>query len=647
MAGNIISSGLNLMNTAYNGAGGIVISGDAVKGGYFVTDTLANIPSWSNITGALCYCTGDSKFYQYAEIITENGKDYAWVEQVASTTTPGFMSAEDKTKLNGIDAGAEANVQADWNEANTTSDAYIKNKPIIPSGAAANKGVDESIGTSSESTNLPTSAAVAAFVEGKGYKTTDTTYTSKNAAEDGTDVSLVTTGEKYVWNNKQDAINTSNKLSATFIDGLGTLASKSSVTKNDFDTSLVTELDNKVTKDNGKVLSTNDFTNAYKTKLDNALTSFEETDPTVSAWAKAPNKPTYNLGEVADTADYVRMTLAERNKLTGLADVATSGSYDDLSNTPGEVTTTTSGLMSAIDKSNLDAIVEVFDSKESNTTIDTIKEVLNAFENAPEGTDIANVLANKSDIDHTHTVSHTPAGTISQPTFTGTEAGHTHPFNGSASHDHTFTGTPAEHNHTFTGTGTLIKATFTGTEQTASVKYTPAGNISTPSITLTAGEDIDCDDITEWLAGSGSLTATISSTDATVANKVVTLGHAHTPPTLSYIPKSVKQVASAALDSAPTFTGTEADVSHTHTPSGTITVTTDTPGAGETANYTPAGGISMETLTPAGTIDSRSVSIVGTTDETNITPTGTISTPIFSGTAATITTVTASDSENN
>ena len=37
--------------------------------------------------------------------------------------------------------------------------------------AAAAKGVDTSIGTGSTSTNLPTSAAVATFVEGKGYVT--------------------------------------------------------------------------------------------------------------------------------------------------------------------------------------------------------------------------------------------------------------------------------------------------------------------------------------------------------------------------------------------------------------------------------------------------------------------------------------------
>ena len=43
----------------------------------------------------------------------------------------------------------------------------------VPTGAAADKGVDTSISTGSTSTNLPTSKAVAAFVEGKGYKTTD------------------------------------------------------------------------------------------------------------------------------------------------------------------------------------------------------------------------------------------------------------------------------------------------------------------------------------------------------------------------------------------------------------------------------------------------------------------------------------------
>lgn len=66
MAGNVITSGLNLMNTAYNGAGGIVLSGDAVKGGYFVTDSMFNIPGWTHVKGTLCFCTNEQKFYQYS-----------------------------------------------------------------------------------------------------------------------------------------------------------------------------------------------------------------------------------------------------------------------------------------------------------------------------------------------------------------------------------------------------------------------------------------------------------------------------------------------------------------------------------------------------------------------------------------------------
>lgn len=38
----------------------------------------------------------------------------------------------DKAKLDGIETGAEANVQANWTQTDTTADDYIKNKPTIP-----------------------------------------------------------------------------------------------------------------------------------------------------------------------------------------------------------------------------------------------------------------------------------------------------------------------------------------------------------------------------------------------------------------------------------------------------------------------------------------------------------------------------------
>lgn len=51
---------------------------------------------------------------------------------VATTSANGLMSSADKTKLNSIASGAEVNVQSDWNVSDNSSDAFIKNKPTIP-----------------------------------------------------------------------------------------------------------------------------------------------------------------------------------------------------------------------------------------------------------------------------------------------------------------------------------------------------------------------------------------------------------------------------------------------------------------------------------------------------------------------------------
>lgn len=48
---------------------------------------------------------------------------------VATDSANGLMSASDKAKLNTIAYNAEQNVQADWDETDPSSDAYIRNKP--------------------------------------------------------------------------------------------------------------------------------------------------------------------------------------------------------------------------------------------------------------------------------------------------------------------------------------------------------------------------------------------------------------------------------------------------------------------------------------------------------------------------------------
>lgn len=69
----------------------------------------------------------------------------------ASTTAlAGLMLPSDKTKLNGIAAGAEVNVNADWNA--TEGDALILNKPTIPTVDVNKEYVDTQLATKS---NLP------------------------------------------------------------------------------------------------------------------------------------------------------------------------------------------------------------------------------------------------------------------------------------------------------------------------------------------------------------------------------------------------------------------------------------------------------------------------------------------------------------
>ena len=74
-----------------------------------------------------------------------------------------------------------------------------------------------------------------------------------------------------------------------------------------------------------------------------ALQSYTETDPTVPAWAKASTKPSYTASEIS-----------------GLANVATSGSYNDLADKPT--------IPAAYDDTALSARVTVLEGQTHNVT---------------------------------------------------------------------------------------------------------------------------------------------------------------------------------------------------------------------------------------------------------------------------------------
>ena len=179
-------------------------------------------------------------------------------------------------------SNAEANVQADWNVTDTGSDAYIKNKPTIPS------------------------------IDGLA----STTYVDSKVAG--------------IVNSAPETLDTLNELATA----LG----------NDpnFATTVANQIGTKVDKVDGKGLSTNDLTNTLKANYDTAYTHSQSTH--------APNNAQKN-SDITKAEIEAKLTgnitthshsqyLTEHQSLTGyaktadLSTVATSGSYNDLSDKP-------------------------------------------------------------------------------------------------------------------------------------------------------------------------------------------------------------------------------------------------------------------------------------------------------------------------
>ena len=146
-----------------------------------------------------------------------------------------------KTKLDGIQAGAEVNVNADWNS--TSGDSQILNKPTIPSisGLATVTYVDTQ------------DALKVDKIAGKGLSENDFTNTLKtklDSVQSGAEVNV-----NADWNSVSGDSQILNKPSIPSIAGLATTA----------------YVDNqdalKVDKVDGKGLSANDYTTTEKNKL--------------------------------------------------------------------------------------------------------------------------------------------------------------------------------------------------------------------------------------------------------------------------------------------------------------------------------------------------------------------------------------------
>ena len=94
-----------------------------------------------------------------APIVSSGGTSPAISITAATTSAAGSMSAADKTKLDGIAAGAEVNVNADWNA--VSGDAQILNKPTIVSSVTGTAPISSSGGTTPDISIAPATTGAA------------------------------------------------------------------------------------------------------------------------------------------------------------------------------------------------------------------------------------------------------------------------------------------------------------------------------------------------------------------------------------------------------------------------------------------------------------------------------------------------------
>lgn len=108
---------------------------------------------------------------------------------VEKENNKSLMSADEHTKLDGIENGAQKNVQSDWNQGDSTKADFIKNKPTIPSPVT----VDDEL--SDSSINPVQNKVVKAAIDEKANTSALNNYVEKIAGK-GLSTEDYTTVEK-------------------------------------------------------------------------------------------------------------------------------------------------------------------------------------------------------------------------------------------------------------------------------------------------------------------------------------------------------------------------------------------------------------------------------------------------------------------
>ena len=234
--------------------------------------------------------------------ITMNGNAVSVSSRVAALGT--VVTAQ--TQLSKGTATGNGNVVTDINVSNHQI-TLVKSYSAAPA--------DQFVTLSGAAHNKITSLSAATT----GINATLTAHTNNGGIH-------VTSTEKSTWNGKQDAISDLETIRSNAAAG----AAKVSNVQADWNTTATTDgsyIKNKPT------IPTVPTSNTAFTNDAGYITGYTETDPTVSAWAKAPNKPTYTASEVGALPTGTTLDNVADGTTRKLSNYATTGTVNTLNNT--------------------------------------------------------------------------------------------------------------------------------------------------------------------------------------------------------------------------------------------------------------------------------------------------------------------------
>lgn len=375
----------------------------------------------------------------------------------------------------------------------------------------------------------------------------------------------------------------------------------------------------------------------YETKTDASakLTEAKEYTDTQIGLLINDSDPTtlnsiYDLGEaIKDNQDAIE---ALNSIAAGKADATTVNNHINNKSNPHGVTYAQTGAAPtshASDKTTYGAGTSAnYGHVKLSDSINSSSSTSGGIAATPAAVKTAYDLASniKTNFDaHTHTVSHTPAGTVSKPTFTGSAV------TSGANTGTAFSAAPSGHKHEFTPTGTVTKPTFTGSAVTSGKNsgtgvsagsgththtFLPTGTISTPTFTGTNKNTS---------AHTSTYTTTVAPNEHT---------HSFTPAGTVSAPTFTGSTGTTGENNDDAFSAAPGGHKHSVTAAGTVSTPTFTGSSVASGNNTTITGPTLS-ASIANKCFTITLSAGSYTHTHNVVASGTISTPTFTGIAVT------------